>query len=83
MTAGWNWSTGQRRTGCHFSRHVRGWRNLPDALVLDFAGEPMLPPAPSHRILIVTDAWLPQVNGVVRTLTTVAEELRIWATWSR
>lgn len=36
----------------------------------------MLPPAPSHRILIVTDAWAPQVNGVVRTLTTVAEELR-------
>ena len=36
----------------------------------------MLPPAPSHRILIVTDAWLPQVNGVVRTLTTVVDELR-------
>jgi glycosyltransferase involved in cell wall biosynthesis len=36
----------------------------------------MLPPAPSHRILIVTDAWTPQVNGVVRTLTTVANELR-------
>ena len=36
----------------------------------------MLPPAPSHRILIVTDAWKPQVNGVVRTLTTVAGELR-------
>jgi glycosyltransferase involved in cell wall biosynthesis len=36
----------------------------------------MLPPAPSHRILIVTDAWLPQVNGVVRTLTTVVQELR-------
>ena len=36
----------------------------------------MLPPAPSHRILIVTDAWKPQVNGVVRTLTTVVEELR-------
>lgn len=36
----------------------------------------MLPPAPSHRILIVTDAWAPQVNGVVRTLTTVVEELR-------
>jgi glycosyltransferase involved in cell wall biosynthesis len=35
----------------------------------------MLPPAPSHRILIVTDAWHPQVNGVVRTLTTVAGEL--------
>ena len=36
----------------------------------------MLPPAPAHRILIVTDAWAPQVNGVVRTLSTVAEELR-------
>ena len=36
----------------------------------------MLPPAPGHRILIVTDAWRPQVNGVVRTLTTVADELR-------
>ncbi len=36
----------------------------------------MLPPAPSHRILIVTDAWHPQVNGVVRTLTTLVAELR-------
>lgn len=36
----------------------------------------MLPPAPRHRILIVSDAWQPQVNGVVRTLATVAEELR-------
>jgi glycosyltransferase involved in cell wall biosynthesis len=35
----------------------------------------MLPPGP-HRILIVSDAWQPQVNGVVRTLTTVAQELR-------
>src|ERR1700739_611194 len=36
----------------------------------------MLPPSPSHRILIVTDAWQPQVNGVVRTLSTVTQELR-------
>jgi glycosyltransferase involved in cell wall biosynthesis len=28
------------------------------------------------RILIVTDAWFPQVNGVVRTLMAVAGELR-------
>ena len=28
------------------------------------------------RILIVSDAWMPQVNGVVRTLSTVAAELR-------
>ncbi|HKK31414.1 MAG TPA: glycosyltransferase family 1 protein, partial [Alphaproteobacteria bacterium] len=31
----------------------------------------------SLRLLIVTDAWHPQVNGVVRTLSTVGEELRI------
>ena len=30
----------------------------------------------SLRILIVTDAWHPQVNGVVRTLATVGDELR-------
>jgi len=28
------------------------------------------------RILIVTDAWAPQVNGVVRTLRTITEEMR-------
>jgi glycosyltransferase involved in cell wall biosynthesis len=28
------------------------------------------------RILIVSDAWLPQVNGVVRSLSTVAAELQ-------
>lgn len=28
------------------------------------------------NILIVTDAWLPQVNGVVRTIETIAEELQ-------
>jgi glycosyltransferase involved in cell wall biosynthesis len=36
----------------------------------------MLPPAPSYRILIVSDAWFPQINGVVRTMSTVAAELR-------
>ena len=56
-----------------------GCRNLPDSLSPrrnSPASTDMLPPAASHRILIVTDAWKPQVNGVVRTLTTVAEELR-------
>jgi glycosyltransferase involved in cell wall biosynthesis len=28
------------------------------------------------RVLIVSDAWVPQVNGVVRTLQTIAEEIR-------
>jgi glycosyltransferase involved in cell wall biosynthesis len=28
------------------------------------------------RLLIVSDAWAPQVNGVVRTVATVAQELR-------
>jgi hypothetical protein len=26
--------------------------------------------------MIISDAWLPQVNGVVRTLSTIADELR-------
>ncbi len=30
------------------------------------------------RLAIVTDAWLPQMNGVVRTLTTTCEILRRW-----
>jgi glycosyltransferase involved in cell wall biosynthesis len=32
--------------------------------------------AASRRILVVSDAWHPQVNGVVRTMQTVVEELR-------
>jgi hypothetical protein len=34
-------------------------------------------PPDSMRIVIVTDAWHPQVNGVVRTLERVAEEARL------
>jgi glycosyltransferase involved in cell wall biosynthesis len=34
------------------------------------------PPALARRILLVTDAWAPQVNGVVRTLERLVEELR-------
>ena len=28
------------------------------------------------RILIASDAWYPQINGVVRTLSAVVDELR-------
>ncbi len=34
-----------------------------------------LPAATGARVLIVTDAWAPQVNGVVRTLAALAAEL--------
>ena len=30
-----------------------------------------------QKILIVTDAWYPQVNGVVRTLSQTREELNL------
>jgi len=30
----------------------------------------------SYKILIVTDAWHPQVNGVVTTLSYLVEELK-------
>jgi glycosyltransferase involved in cell wall biosynthesis len=36
----------------------------------------MMVSAGPRRILIVSDAWIPQVNGVVRTLQTVIGELR-------
>jgi glycosyltransferase involved in cell wall biosynthesis len=32
----------------------------------------------SRRILVVTDAWRPQINGVVRTLESLAVQLRSW-----
>jgi len=35
-------------------------------------GQAMLP----HRIVIVTDAWAPQINGVVRTLAAIRDELQ-------
>jgi glycosyltransferase involved in cell wall biosynthesis len=40
---------------------------------------PIMPRAPIPRsIAIVTDAWHPQTNGVVRTLSTTSEMLRQW-----
>ena len=49
------------------------------ALPLEALGDrAKLAPAPGlpRRIAIVTDAWLPQMNGVVRTLTTTCDVLR-------
>ena len=49
------------------------------ALPLEALGERAgLTPTPGlpRRIAIVTDAWLPQMNGVVRTLTTTCDILR-------
>lgn len=37
---------------------------------------PVLPDDDALRLLIVTDAWHPQVNGVVRTLSTIAAMLQ-------
>lgn len=42
------------------------------------AGHPARTPSAPHwpgRVLIVSDAWLPQVNGVVRTLQTITAEM--------
>ena len=46
----------------------RWWPFLPDV-------GPPRNTQPPQRILIISDAWLPQVNGVVRTLSTVVREL--------
>lgn len=47
----------------------------PVAPVLAFSGPPR---SASMSIVIVTDAWHPQVNGVVRTLEHTANQLRDW-----
>ena len=44
----------------------------------DFAKEDCVAGPFPGRIVIVTDAWLPQMNGVVRTLTTTVGILRGW-----
>ena len=43
--------------------------------VIGEADDSVLPFTGVRRILIVTDAWHPQVNGVVRTMERVAENL--------
>src|SRR5438552_3144452 len=78
MTGASSWSTGRHSTGFRISRRD-ALRCLPlpehppdcraAASVLGLLREP------AQRILIVSDAWKPQVNGVVRTLATLSEEL--------
>jgi glycosyltransferase involved in cell wall biosynthesis len=41
------------------------------------ASEAKLPRGRGLKILIVTDAWTPQVNGVVRTLESLGRELKV------
>jgi glycosyltransferase involved in cell wall biosynthesis len=53
------------------TKPVRADRRVRDAII-DAARDAQRP----MRILIATDAWEPQVNGVVRTLTRVVQELQ-------
>ncbi len=58
-------------------RTRKRWRTLPDSLAHagdHFARLLAVGPGPA-RILIVSDAWMPQVNGVVRTLATIRAEM--------
>jgi glycosyltransferase involved in cell wall biosynthesis len=52
---------------------------LPAAVLARDDTPPNFPdhPPPPLRLLMVSDAWHPQVNGVVRTLATVADELTL------
>lgn len=61
------------------------WRPLKSILsggtvAMDADAAVLIPPAKrsatGRRILIVTDAWAPQVNGVVRTIRATGEELQ-------
>src|SRR3954467_13402739 len=82
---GSSWWTGRRKTGFPSGAGSKGrpWRR-PErrpAMDVDLADAPdgaptVLPDADMLRLLIVSDAWTPQVNGVVRTLSTAAARLR-------
>jgi 1,2-diacylglycerol 3-alpha-glucosyltransferase/glucuronosyltransferase len=57
------------------SRKVQA-RNRPVTVEIQAAAPDPVADARPQRIMLVTDAWEPQVNGVVRTLSKVMAELR-------
>ncbi len=70
LGAFWAWLQGQAINPAERIRPVRSSARLREAITAPRdVKRPM-------RILLATDAWEPQVNGVVRTLTRVVGELR-------
>jgi glycosyltransferase involved in cell wall biosynthesis len=70
LGAFWAWMQTQAMGEAERIKPDRSDRRLRDAITAPRdAQRPM-------RILLATDAWEPQVNGVVRTLTRVVQELR-------
>jgi len=70
LGAFWAWMQSQAMAEAPRARPTRSDRRLREAITA---------PRDAHRpmrILVATDAWEPQVNGVVRTLTRVVGELR-------
>lgn len=49
--------------------------NIAAARLIPAEAEPLRVP---QRVVVVTDAWMPQMNGVVRTLTTTCQVLEGW-----
>ena len=70
LGAFWAWMQSQAVVPPERSRPPRSLPRIREAITAPHdAGRPM-------RILLATDAWEPQVNGVVRTLTRVVAELK-------
>ena len=70
LGAFWAWMQSQAMAEAPRARPTRSDRRLREAITA---------PRDAHRpmrILVATDAWEPQVNGVVRTLTRVVSELK-------
>ena len=69
LGAFWAWMQSEAIAKAEPPRHARSDRRLREAITAPRdAQRPM-------RIMLATDAWEPQVNGVVRTLTRVVSEL--------
>src|SRR6202034_4458339 len=68
----WRFSAGQRLQTNLFT-HPSQRQPTPSQCPPELSS--MSAPVPAQRILIVTDAWTPQVNGVVRTLEALGRDL--------
>src|SRR4249919_1552118 len=70
LGAFWAWMQSEAFGQPERPKPMRSDRRLREAITA--SRDPLRP----MRILIATDAWEPQVNGVVRTLTRVVQELQ-------
>src|ERR1700742_5012762 len=76
----WRFSTGHLRKQSmprlSFQKPQKDWPSQPDELTPESAAAALPAGLRHERVMIVTDAWAPQVNGVVRTMEILGRDLQ-------